>query len=304
MALTPPEAPSNDASLNCPICLQAFDDKVILNECFHAFCRFCILQWSEFEPAQQHGRNRCPLCRLHFSALLSNYDDETQTYDLQKVEEVAEPHHWSAFYANKDAIETQKWRSKTNHVLRKRRLLVYYSGLVPNIGFKLPSCSTEPPAHILKALEKRFATKADSFLNRELPLLLLHDDMEHGLNSFKKQERELSILKDIVKSQLPPAIIPLALLIHARASAPTASDWDLYYSIDINPTQSKALDDLLDALEQFFGSAALFLLRELSLFIMSPFTLEEFDEHVSYQDSSPIPDGDVETRSLTGERTK
>lgn len=301
MALTAPEASQNDAILNCPVCLQSFDDKVILNECFHAFCRFCILQWSEFEPAQRHGRNRCPLCRVHFSALFSNYHDQTQSYDIQQVEEVSEPHHWSAFYANKDAIESQKWRSKTSPVVRKRRLLVYYSHLVPIVDFKLPTCGPEASAQALQALTKRFTTKGDSFLSRELPFLLLHDSMDHGLASYKKQERETSILKDVVKSLLPAAIIPLALLIHARVSSPDASEWDLYYSLELTSTQSRALDDLLDAIEQFFGSMALLLLRELALFAMSPYTLGEFDEHVVYQDSSSKQESAAGSPRSTGD---
>lgn len=290
MALERAEPHTNESNLNCPVCLQPFEDKVILNNCFHAFCRFCILQWSEFEPAQRHGRNRCPLCRSSFSALFANYDDQSRTYDIQNVEETSDPHHWSAFYENKDAIEVQKWKSKTNSVVRKRRLLVYNLRLLPIIDFSLPSIGSE---RSLNVLEKRFLNKSSAFLSRELPILLLHDSMAHGLQSLNQQDRELSLLMDLIKALLPSAILPLAQMVHTRVLFPNASDWEIYDSLDVSSNHKDALNAMLDELEHFFESSAILLLRELSLFVMSPYTLGEFDERVTYHELAPITDNDV-----------
>lgn len=277
-----PEHDSNPNHLNCPVCLQPFEDQVTLNQCFHAFCRFCILQWSEFEPAQRHGRNRCPLCRVHFTALYSHFDPDSQTYDTQLVEETKETHHWSNFYENKSAIEVQRWRSKTDSVLRKRRLTVYESHLYPLIDFKLPLMSSYKS---LEALSKRFSTKASIFLSRELPFLLLHDHMKKGISSLAKQEKEVSLILDLVKAMISPAIVPLALLVSARVSCTQSSDWEIFDSLELTNDQKDAFEELDDALAQFFGWRTIILLRELALFTLSPYSLKEFDDQVKYQES-------------------
>ena len=47
----------------CSICLENYKNKSFLNDCFHSFCYFCILQWSEVSTS-------CPLCKRTFRYVL------------------------------------------------------------------------------------------------------------------------------------------------------------------------------------------------------------------------------------------
>ena len=61
---------------SCSICLGAFTNRSFLNDCFHAFCYYCILQWSEIAQT-------CPLCKKEFSVLI---------HDVKSITEYKETH--------------------------------------------------------------------------------------------------------------------------------------------------------------------------------------------------------------------
>ena len=61
---------------SCSICLGAFNNRSFLNDCFHAFCYYCILQWSEISQT-------CPLCKKEFSVLI---------HDVKSITEYKETH--------------------------------------------------------------------------------------------------------------------------------------------------------------------------------------------------------------------
>ncbi|XP_057705186.1 E3 ubiquitin-protein ligase TRIM35-like isoform X1 [Corythoichthys intestinalis] len=48
--------------LQCPTCLQIFNDPVML-PCSHNFCRACLQQWKD------KGERSCPICRTEFSSM-------------------------------------------------------------------------------------------------------------------------------------------------------------------------------------------------------------------------------------------
>ncbi|XP_062825393.1 zinc finger protein RFP-like [Anolis carolinensis] len=50
------------AELTCPICLDYFEDPVILAECGHNFCRFCLTQYC----GKRERKAACPQCRKCF----------------------------------------------------------------------------------------------------------------------------------------------------------------------------------------------------------------------------------------------
>ena len=61
---------------SCSICLGAFTNRAFLNDCFHAFCYYCILQWSEISQT-------CPLCKKPFSVLI---------HDVKSIKDYKETH--------------------------------------------------------------------------------------------------------------------------------------------------------------------------------------------------------------------
>ena len=56
------ESHSSDKD-SCSICLGGFTNRSFINECFHAFCYYCILQWSEVAQT-------CPLCKKSFTKII------------------------------------------------------------------------------------------------------------------------------------------------------------------------------------------------------------------------------------------
>lgn len=63
----------------CSVCLSEYDNKAFLDKCFHAFCYFCILQWSEIV-------RTCPLCKSSFTSIIHSVKsmDNYQQHFLSK----------------------------------------------------------------------------------------------------------------------------------------------------------------------------------------------------------------------------
>ncbi|ORX47908.1 hypothetical protein BCR36DRAFT_584604 [Piromyces finnis] len=63
----------DDYLITCPICLESFLNKTLLDPCYHAFCNVCIKKWSKVS-------QNCPLCKRHYDFAIYNIKDE-YTYD-------------------------------------------------------------------------------------------------------------------------------------------------------------------------------------------------------------------------------
>ncbi|XP_028403574.1 E3 ubiquitin-protein ligase Topors-like isoform X2 [Dendronephthya gigantea] len=71
-------APQTQEKESCPICLSSFEDRSFLDQCFHAFCFSCILQWCEVAQT-------CPLCKTGFASVIHNVKS-MQDYEQYIVE--------------------------------------------------------------------------------------------------------------------------------------------------------------------------------------------------------------------------
>lgn len=282
------DAPS-DANMKCAVCLQIFDDKVVLSSCFHAFCRFCILQWAEFEPARRYGLNRCPLCRTSFSTLISNFSDENHTYDVYHMDEDVTVMHWSQQDDNEDAIRLLNIKSKQEAVLRQRRLSVYNLGLIPVIDFKIPVVSSDIFRRkiITSKILSSFQSKGRSFLETEIPILLLHSNMKASLSTLKTQEQEVDLLIDLIKALLEDALPFLIRLVAQRIV--TAKIPDLIKSMESEGMDLLPFNALHDAISPFFGEFTSSLLCELTYTLLSPYSLEHMETHLKYLEPQEEP---------------
>lgn len=279
---------SND---RCPICLQLFDDQVVLDSCFHAFCRFCILQWAEFEPARRHGKNRCPLCRSHFSVLYSNFDPASQTYNSSFMDEESNT-HWSQHYEAQNALKAQQ--SRTLHgegAIRRRRALIYAQRLHPIVTFVIPQFPASLHRGHLVVLTKvtqAFSGKSSLFLSREIPILLLHDNMRPGLASYGTQQSEISLLTDLILSSSSTKIVDLVRFVSACCqydAVKTPIESVLQQPEDLISCMPDSIKDLCTELSPFFGESTPYLLRELMLFCLSPWKLEDYEHRMQYIDA-------------------
>ena len=73
---------------SCSICLSNFTNRSFLNDCFHAFCYYCILQWSEVSQT-------CPLCKKEFVTIIHDVDSITEYKEthVNKDEPALIPHN-------------------------------------------------------------------------------------------------------------------------------------------------------------------------------------------------------------------
>ena len=73
---------------SCSICLSNFSNRSFLNDCFHAFCYYCILQWSEVSQT-------CPLCKKEFVTIIHDVTSITEykVTNVKKDEPAHIPHN-------------------------------------------------------------------------------------------------------------------------------------------------------------------------------------------------------------------
>jgi hypothetical protein len=262
------------------------EDPVALDSCFHAFCRFCILQWIEFEPARRHGKNRCPLCRSQFKALTFDFDVETKQFDIVYVDDSLANVHWSQFKNAQSAIEQQKVQRKSEGVVRRRRALVYSQHLLPIVGFRIPLIPTDISAGHRRVLEKVIASfegRASSFLSRELPILLAHDLMAYGLDSYTTQQNETSLLTDLILGSAPGAMAELIRFTYAWTLCTTSTGAIVPEKLNIKPLG--AAEIVISGVAAVIGAEmATILIRELMIFVLSQWSLAQFDTLLTYVD--------------------
>ncbi|XP_010906886.1 uncharacterized protein [Elaeis guineensis] len=73
-------ASSSGSRNDCPICLEPVKDEAYLDQCFHAFCYRCIVQWLRLV-ASKHSQPisliRCPLCKTENFSIVHGFDGES-----------------------------------------------------------------------------------------------------------------------------------------------------------------------------------------------------------------------------------
>lgn len=79
-----PSTPQN-AALTCGVCLEAPQERGVLNSCDHVFCFDCIMHWSKVT-------NRCPLCKARFKTVQPKAltEEASRKKHKQKVYRIAD----------------------------------------------------------------------------------------------------------------------------------------------------------------------------------------------------------------------
>lgn len=151
--------------LTCPICLGEMDEVAILDQCFHKFCAFCILQWLEIS-------DLCPLCKKQNASIITNFDE-----DLSKFERIWIDDHKESL-RKKANVSTVRQRN-INSFLRKR---IYDMNLRPIINYKERA--------------KFDLDKLKPWLWRELLMLLNYDMAKMNIED---KEAELMVISEVIK---------------------------------------------------------------------------------------------------------
>ena len=68
------ESGDSNSTDSCPICLEHYQNKTVLESCYHSFCFDCILKWSKTSSSS------CPMCKspltFGFHSIQSDYSHE------------------------------------------------------------------------------------------------------------------------------------------------------------------------------------------------------------------------------------
>lgn len=156
----------DEDQLTCSICLGDIDNISVLDQCFHKFCTFCILQWLEIS-------SLCPLCKTPNNSIVTSFDDKMSTYERIWIEDKDERSRKMHAFGR---VLTKTVRS----FLRKR---IYDMNLKPIVHYKERS-------------QIDFG-KLNPWLRRELIMLLNYDVVKIGKDEL---ESELTIIMEFVRS--------------------------------------------------------------------------------------------------------
>jgi hypothetical protein len=186
---TPPRS-GEDSDLDlddaCPICLQAFRDRSLLDACLHAFCFRCIGEWAKVS-------HQCPLCKRDFGYALHELDDAdtAMTYEKHFFPPLAVTATASSVFRLQEqrlALPRQhrprRSRSpvmaadiQNEQALRRRRLVYRFGVRAKHVGTNpLSRCSIITP-DILKRNPARL-TRLRPWIRRDLMAALDETDVE------------------------------------------------------------------------------------------------------------------------------
>lgn len=202
--------------------------------------------------------------------------------------------HWTQYYDAQNALQAQLDRTQhADGITRRRRALVYAQRLRPLVNFAIPLF----PDNLLRGhlllvtkVTQAFSAKAPLFLARELPLLLLHDLMVPGLTSQTIQGTEIAILTDLIVTEAKTCIVDLVRFVRLccayDSNRPPAESADLQPS-DLSSVMPESVKSFVTRrLGPFLRENSAIFLRELLLFCLSPWKLEQYESNMEYQDPS------------------
>jgi E3 ubiquitin-protein ligase Topors len=252
----------------CPICLSDFDNKAFLDNCFHPFCYFCVLQWSDLVQT-------CPLCKKPFSSIIHNVRSSDQ-YDQHFVEQKKN---------EKDKVEQQPFtserfryqstmsgrhlqgnrfgaRQQRRAAAQERRKAIYSA----NLWVTSPLVSSDGIVRV-RDISSGFFKSNPAATHRLIPFLI----------------REMRVL---LGNDLEHVHFVVQLIL------------SLIDKIDIDSEEFKK------HLEPFLFERTAHFLHEFTTFAESPFDLKAFDDQAKYNflDTGPthqLPPSDAPSTSAT-----
>jgi hypothetical protein len=230
----------------CSICLDPYKDPAMVDRCFHKFCFLCIMNWTSM------SRN-CPLCKTRINTIIHDIDPVSHSFKKLHLDEKIKKK------SNFD-VEVRS----SNNINQTNRQRIYKLKLKPVINFERKTLPyPNEPGQSQKSIQlkqENVLNKARLWLQRELPILLLHDISDPDSD---KLATELSLMT---------AVIENLITTHHN-----------------NLSESK---EAYNMLHDFFGENTQQFLSELQLFLQSPYDLITFDRVVKYnrtgEEEAPI----------------
>ncbi len=256
---------NEDVQEVCSICLDPYKDVALVDRCFHKFCFLCIMNWTSMS-------RDCPLCKTRIHTIIHDLDPVAHTFKKLNLDEKIK---------KKSNFDVEIRGSNT--INQRNRQRIYKLKLKPVINFErkmLPY--PNEPGQSQKSIQQRqqnVLNKARLWLQRELPILLLHDISDPSVDS-DKLASEISLMTVVIENLITT---------HHNNLAESKQAYDMLYD--------------------FFGENTQQFLSELLLFLQSPYDLITFDRIVKYnrtgEEEAPIDlTNDEETKEDENNNSK
>lgn len=232
----------------CSICLDPYKDAAMVDRCFHKFCFLCIMNWTSM------SRN-CPLCKTRIDTIIHDIDPVSHSFKKLHLDEKIK---------KKSNFDVEV-RGGSN-INQRNRQRIYKLKLKPVINFERKQLPypNEPGQsdRSIQLRQQNMLNKARLWLQRELPILLLHDISDPSAD-YDKLASELSLMTIVVEN---------LITVHNNNLSESKEAYNMLYDFFHENTQ------------QF--------LSELQLFLQSPYDLITFDRVVKYtrtgEEEAPI----------------
>lgn len=136
----------------CCVCLGEVSDRAVL-ECFHAFCRSCIIRWSHTQleadstSSERPAALRCPLCKAEYTRVLTDIESDSKFDVCDFSEALARVAARKGYVAERErqggnpgASEDSPRTYEPDGTLEDR--VAYYTDIAEGYCLRLP-----PPVH-------------------------------------------------------------------------------------------------------------------------------------------------------------
>ncbi|KAF9927961.1 hypothetical protein FBU30_002749 [Linnemannia zychae] len=251
----------------CPICLNVFDDRAVLESCHHEYCFSCITQWSSLS-------HTCPLCIQPFTSCIHRIqvDENYSTHFFEPrpgrltAADTVVPHG-----TIRRLYGAPQWRSRPRNVYRNN-LYVRHIGASRVSGFQqiTPETFRMFPQRLdrlipwirreLQAITTLSATSSNSQQSNV--------DFTRPVNAYEEIDSGLEIIREYI------------IAVCKR------------YDLQTDQGQDLIRDFLHDHTEHF--------VHELMGFARSPFSMEAYDRFAQYSPLSPFPTVSASSTGTTG----
>ncbi|XP_077575131.1 topoisomerase I binding, arginine/serine-rich a [Stigmatopora nigra] len=303
------KTPEADASPDskCPICLDVFNNIAYLDICLHKFCFRCIHEWSK-------NKAECPLCKQPFNSIYHSIKSEQdfKQYDLKPVS--------NGSFGTFGGVRF-RYRTTLTGVQRQQqqqRLQRQFWGRTsppPDNGVLFEATSDPPPrqrqTRYVRRMMTRMEAKRRAATEGRIPQNITELEMVNFRRELYRQGLRVRNVRDGGRCRDSSAefyrknpaclhrLIPwlkreLVVLYGAHGSLVNIVQHIIMSRITTVDMEAAAIQE---ELRPFLQGRTEHFLHEFISFAKSPFNMEAYDRHATYEGSTRSSESNVSTNS-------
>ncbi|XP_057699639.1 topoisomerase I binding, arginine/serine-rich a [Corythoichthys intestinalis] len=294
-----PEAKSADVSPDskCPICLDAFNNISYLDICLHKFCFRCIHEWSK-------NKAECPLCKQPFNSIYHSIKSEQdfKQYDLKPVSNGSFGMFGGVRFRYRTTltgVQRQRWGRTSpppdNGVIfeptanpPQQRQTRYIRRMMMRMAAKRRAATEGRPLHTVRELE--MVNFRRELYRQGLRVRNVRDGGRSRDTSAEFYRKNPACLHRLI----PWLKRELVVLYGAHGSLVNIVQHIIMSRITSVDMEDRAIQE---ELWPFLQGRTEHFLHEFLSFARSPFNMEAYDQHATYEGSVHSSNSDNSTNS-------